>query len=265
VEIEWEIINHRKIKIIINRTKNVISKSKLAHWAINHYIGCTHACLYCYAKYMCKIKPYGRWGSWVEIKINAPIYLKNRILPGIGALSSIVSDPYQPIEKRYELTRRVLEALDKRNTFWILTKSDLVLRDMDLLKEYRNVEVGITLNSFEKRIKKIFEPYAPDYEKRINTLQELRRNGIKNFCFISPIIPELTDVESLILETKDFVDGYWFEFLNLKGAGKRFREVLSRISYRSMEKLKSGSLLRKEIEDIVKKYGIRCEGIILHQ
>lgn len=196
-----------EIKIIKIKAKKAFTLTKIpgANYVINQYIGCEHACLYCYAKFMCKWYNYGKWGSWVVVKENLPELVKKENVKGKVYMSS-VSDAYQPVEANLKLTRNILKNMDKNINLSILTKSDLVLRDIDIFKEFKNIEVGLTINSFESKLKKEIEPYSTPNEKRINSLKILHENGIKNYAFISPIIPYLTDIEQLIRETKNFVD-----------------------------------------------------------
>lgn len=143
-------------KIIKINAKSIFTKTKTpsAKYVINQYIGCEYACTYCYAKFMCRWKNHGKWGDWVEAKINAP-ELAKKIVNGKVIMSS-VSDPYQPAEKELQLTRRILQSMDKRTELSILTKSDLITRDIDLLKQFKKIEVGLTINTFEGNTKDLF-------------------------------------------------------------------------------------------------------------
>jgi DNA repair photolyase len=211
-----------KVVLIKLEAKEIFTKTKLpgAEWAINQYVGCEHACLYCYAKFIQRWRPkdYGKWGGWIEAKINAPELVKGRYVDGWAYMSSI-SDPYSEIEKELELTKRVLENLDKRIKLSIQTKSDLVLRDINIFKQFKTIEVGLTINSFEGKSKEIFEPSSSSNEKRIRALRILKENDIKTFAFISPIIPGLIDLKKVIEETKEYASYYFFEFLNMRAAG----------------------------------------------
>ncbi|MEK7103868.1 MAG: radical SAM protein, partial [Patescibacteria group bacterium] len=207
------------MKIIEIKAKEIFTKTKLgADWVINPYVGCSHNCLYCYAKFIARWRPleYGKWGDWVEAKINGPELVKDRKIKGEVFMSSIC-DAYQPVEKDLKLTRKILENLDKNVKLSILTKSDLVLRDVDIFKHFKNIEVGLTINSFTDKAKKLFEPNAIDSQLRINALKKLKEQGIKTYAFISPIIPGLINLQDIVNKTKSFVDYYWFEFLNLRG------------------------------------------------
>jgi DNA repair photolyase len=113
------------------------------------------------------------WGKFLDIKENAASVLEKELKKakkGLVLLSS-VTDPYQPIEKKYELTREILKTLLKYQfPVSILTKSSLVLRDVDLFKKFHNIEVGITITTTIDSISKIFEPYSSRASERISTL-----------------------------------------------------------------------------------------------
>ena len=256
------------IKIIKIKVRRAFTPTKIpgADYVINQYVGCQHACSYCYAKFMCKWYDYGKWGNWVVVKENLPELVKRENVKGEVYMSS-VSDPYQPIERKIKLTRRVLENMDKNIKLGILTKSDLVLRDIDVFKEFRDIEVGLTINDFDGKLKKEIEPFSPSNGKRIEALRVLYENGIKTYAFISPIIPNLIDVEQLIKETKGFVNFYWFEFLNLKASGKEFREWLKQNyheSYNIISDRDKAEKYVKKIVNIIKKSKILTRGICIH-
>lgn len=115
-------------KLIKVEAKEIFTKTKLpgCDWVINQYVGCQHACLYCYAKFISRWRPgnYGKWGSWVEAKMNTPELVKGRYVNGWVYMSSI-SDPYQPIEKDLKLTRKTKESQRKfLNPFHRQTKKE---------------------------------------------------------------------------------------------------------------------------------------------
>ena len=182
--------------------KSALSPSMLPglDYALNPYRGCGHACVYCYAPAVIHWNK-GTWGKLVEVKINLPrilskeLRLKKKGVVGLGT----VTDPYQPAEEKYEITRRCLELLLMRDfPVCIQTKSSLVLRDIDLLKKFSNIEVGITLTTLDDAVRKNLEPGASSIEERIRALKELRENGISTWVFLGPVMPHITDVEALI-------------------------------------------------------------------
>lgn len=257
------------IKIIKIGAKSIFTKSKLGvDYSVNQYVGCGHNCTYCYAKFIQKWRPadYGKWGTWVEAKINAPELVKNKIMKGYVFMSSI-SDPYQPIEKDLKLTQQILENLDKRTKLIIQTKSDLVLRDIDLLKKFKDIEIGFTINSFEAELKKIFEPFSPANEKRINALKSLKKEGLKTYTFVSPIIPGLIDLKGIITKTKYISDYYWFEFINLRGAGREFTEILQRRFPKSYKVVVDKMKFRQFIKDCgetISSQKVKVQGMVVH-
>ena len=149
----------------------------------------------------------------------------------------------------------------------ILTKSNLVLRDIDLFQRFEDIEVGVTVNSFEGKIKRDVEAFSPTNEKRIDALKTLFENEIKTYAFVSPIIPGLTDVEKIIEETKSFVNFYWFEFLNLRASGKEFRKWLIEKCPESNEilanKEKMEKFVKKTVETI-KNSKIKVRSVCIH-
>ncbi|MDW7727928.1 MAG: radical SAM protein [Candidatus Methanoperedens sp.] len=184
------------------RIKTALSPSKLPglDYALNPYRGCAHACIYCYAPSVLRWDE-GKWGEIVEVKVNLPRILSKTLRTskkGVVGLGT-VTDPYQPAEEKYEITRRCLELL-KMHEFpvCIQTKSSLVLRDIDMLRKFSNIEVGITLTSHDDRVREKLEPGASPVGERLQTLHELRENGIDTWVFLGPLMPHITDIEGLV-------------------------------------------------------------------
>ncbi len=261
------------MRIIKINAKKAFTPTKIpgARYVINQYIGCQHACMYCYAKFMNKFYPYGKWGNWVVVKQNLPELVKRETVKGKVYMSS-VSDAYQPIESKLRITRQILENMDKNIDLSILTKSVLMLRDLDLFKEFRSIEVGLTINGFDKTVKQEIESFSSIHKKRVYALKKLYDEGISNYAFISPIIPGLVDIEELILETKDFVNAYWFEFLNLKASGSGFKKWLKENfpeSYKVVSNKSRFEVYIREvtriIEDSKEKYDLEVRGIVWHK
>jgi len=256
------------VQIVRIHAKRAFTPTKIpgADYVINQYIGCQHACMYCYARFMCKWYNYGEWGSWIVVKENLPKLVKKEKVKGEVYMSS-VSDPYQPIEKQLELTRAVLQNMDKNIKLGILTKSSMVLRDIDVFKQFKDIEIGLTVNNFNKDIKKEIEPFSSDNKKRLEALKVLHEEGIKNYAFVSPIIPGLTDVEKLIKESRSFTDFYWFEFLNLRASGKQFKQWLKQNWPESYKKVSDKSKIKEymnKVIDIIRKSNISVRGIVTH-
>ncbi len=184
------------------KVKTALSPSKLPglDYALNPYRGCAHACAYCYAPSVIHWNK-GKWGELVEAKVNLPrilskeLRLKKKGVVGLGT----VTDPYQPAERRCEITRRCLELLQMHDfPVCIQTKSSLVLRDIDLFKKFSNIEVGITLTTLDDTARAKMEPGASNVEERLRALSELEKSGIKTWVFMGPVMPYITDAEALI-------------------------------------------------------------------
>ena len=253
------------MKVVRRAAKCIFTKTKIpgASYVINQYVGCEHACVYCYAKFMCRWKSYGAWGSWVEAKVNAPTLIKGKYVRGRVYMSS-VSDPYQPIERKLLLTRRVLANMHKGVRLSVLTKSDLILRDLDVLSEFKDVEVGLTVSGLDRK----FEPYAATHEQRVAALKTLSENEMRVYAFISPIIPHFTDIEAVVRETKNFVDYYWLELLNLQACGTKCVRLLESVAPESLKILSNETLLKNYVRDdlkkILEKMNVAIRGIVVH-
>jgi DNA repair photolyase len=155
------------------------------------------------------------WGEFVDVKVNAPQLLRKqlkRAKPGVVALST-VTDPYQPLEKNYQLTRGCLEVLlEHQFSLNILTRSTLCLRDLDLFKQFRNIEVGFSVTTHDEAIKRIFEPYSPSIHSRIEALRTLRNEKIGTYAFIGPLLP--LDPKPLVTMLDGLVDEVLIDKMN---------------------------------------------------
>lgn len=213
-----------KIKEV--NVKSIITKSKLPEvdLVINPYIGCQHSCIYCYADFMKKFTGHKNeeWGTFIDVKINASETInQKKDYKDLLILIGSVTDPYQPIESKYEITKKCLEKLlGSQPNLEILTKSSLILRDIGLLKKFKNLRVGISLSVLDESLSKILEPYATSPKKRIETLRKLHEAGIETYLFISPIFPEISKISSLLDLTKDYVGEVMFENLNIRSNNK---------------------------------------------
>lgn len=221
----------------IIETKNYVTKSNLpaSDFVINPYIGCPHACKYCYARFMKRFTGHNEnWGDFTDIKLcTKPISKKQ--LTGKAVFLSSVTDCYNPLEEKYRITRKILEQLtDIDCQLVISTKSSLVLRDIDLLKKCRNLMVSISINTLDENFKNDMDK-ADSIAKRISALKELHENGIYTVLFMSPIFPEITDFKAIVEKTKEFVNEYWFENLNLRGD---FKENILLYIYEKYPELK---------------------------
>jgi len=235
--------------------KSILSKSKVFNWTLNPYFGCQHGCFYCYARFMKKFTNHKeKWGNFVDIKINAPKLLAEEIKKkkkGKVWISGIC-DPYQPVERKYKLTRKCLEILLENN--WpviIQTKSPLILRDLDLLRKFQNIEVGFTITTADERIKKIFEPKTSSIGERINALANLHKKGIKTYVMIAPILP---GVENLPVKLEGKVDYVLIDKMNYHYADWVYRK------YKLEKAMRREFFIKKKDELILsfKNKGILC-------
>jgi DNA repair photolyase len=190
-------------------SKSILSKSAIFDYVINPYVGCQYGCTYCYARFMKRFTGHPEpWGEFVDVKINAPQLLAkeiNRKQPGRVWVSG-VCDPYQPAEAKYELTRKCLEIMVNHNwPFTIQTKSNLIMRDLDLLTANNNIEAGLTITTVDERIKMIFEPRAPSIEERIKTLEKLHNNGVRTYAMIAPMLPGAEELAAPLEGKIDYI------------------------------------------------------------
>jgi DNA repair photolyase len=237
------------------RSKTILSISKIHDYVINPYVGCQHSCHYCYACFIKKFSGHKEpWGQFVDIKTNAADLLRVEInkKKKAGVWISGLCDPYQPLEAKYQLTRKCLEILAFYD--WpviIQTRSSLVLRDMDILKRGENFEVGLTLTTADDEIRKIFEPNAPPIKERMNTLDELHRAGIKTYAMIAPILP---GAEALVNALEGKADRIIVDRMNYHYADWIYKK------YRMEDKLTDDYFQRtgREIAIACKKAGITC-------
>ena len=133
---------------------------------------------------------------------------------------SSVTDCYNPFEEKYKVTRKILEQLVDADCFLgIATKSNLILRDVDLLKKMKHVRVSMSINTLNENFRADMDN-ASSIEERLATLEKLHKQGIYTILFMSPIFPYITEWQEIIEKSKNFVDEYWFENLNLRGSYK---------------------------------------------
>ncbi len=222
-------------KIIV---KDLVTKSNLpaSDYVINPYVGCPHGCRYCYACFMKRFTGHSEeWGSFIDIKqCDKPISQKK--LQGKSVFLSSVTDCYNPFEEKYKITRNILEQLISIDCeLNISTKSNLVLRDIDLLKQCKNLKVSISVNTLDEKFKNDMDN-ASSIQERLETLETLYKNGIYTVLFMSPVFPVITDYREIIEKTNKYVDEYWFENLNLRGSYKQ--DIISYIKTTSPHLLK---------------------------
>jgi len=177
------------------QAKSILSRSGIEgiSYTINPYTGCAHACRYCYATFMKRYTGHTEpWGQFVDVKVNAPSLLLRQLqrAPRGTVIMSSVTDPYQPIEATWRLTRSCLTLLsDHEFPVQILTKSPLVLRDIDLFKTFTDIEVGVTITTESDRVRRVFEPNAPTIAERLHALKTLHEHGVSTYAFVGPLLP----------------------------------------------------------------------------
>ena len=188
-----------KVTIREVECKSILNRSSIPglDYALNPYVGCEHGCVYCFADFMRRFTGHREpWGSFVDVKLNAPGVLRRQLkrLPEGLVSIGIVTDPYQPAEARYKITRTCLKELIGRGfPVSILTKSVLVLRDLDLLQRLKNIEVGFTVTLLDERVRRAFEPYSSPSQARLEALRELSDAGIRTWLFFGPVLPYFSD------------------------------------------------------------------------
>lgn len=275
------------------QAKSILTKTTLKDadfdYSINPYVGCRFGCIYCYASFMSRFvgKKISDWGEFVFTKVNAPELLKKEItrLPNKGKGKAIwfssVTDPYQGIEAKYQLTRKCLEVLVDygfAGNVGILTKSNLILRDIDILGKLKDSDIGFTITSTNDRISQYFEKLAPPVSARLKALKTFHDKGFRTYAFMGPLLPhileddrELDKLFAAVAETGN--KEIYVEYLNLSAyILGRLQAELKEADKKKLEpyflsKKKSFRVeWDKKVQKLVKKYGfqIRFGGTIYH-
>ena len=220
-------------------------------WTLNPYRGCRHACSYCYAR-----PTHEYWGldagrdfeQRVFAKINAPQVLRQELRrPGWRGESIAIgtaSDPYEPAESEYRLTRKILHVLrDFQNPCSITTKGVLVRRDIDILKELRDVaevHVNFSVGSVDDDVWKLTEPGAPRPMARLEAMQDLVENGISAGVMMAPLLPGISDGEANIEAVAQAAQAHRAQYLGanvlfLKPGSKEWFMPMLRETYPHLE------------------------------
>ena len=202
--------------------KSVLTKSNLpvSDYSVNPYVGCTHACKYCYARFMKRFTNHPEpWGEFLDIKYWPEIKHPEKYT-GKELFFGSVTDPYNPQEETYGRTRALLEQLRGSGIrLSIQTKSDLVLRDIDLIRSFPDARVGFSINTLDEAFRESMDN-AVSIERRLAAMKALYDAGIRTTCFISPIFPGITNCKAIIDRVKDQCNLVWLENLNLRGSYK---------------------------------------------
>lgn len=190
-------------------------------YSVNPYIGCTHGCKYCYASFMKRFTGHDEpWGTFLDVKCwpeikNPEKYKGQKIV--IGS----VTDGYNPQEAYFKNTRHILEQLKGSDAeILICTKSDLVVRDLDLLKSLGKVTVSWSINTLDEKFREDMD-CAVSIQRRLAAMKQVYDAGIRTVCFISPVFPGITDFEAIFEKVKNQCDLVWLENLNLRGSFKQ--------------------------------------------
>lgn len=194
------------------QAKSILNKSGIPGmtYCLNPYTGCSHGCIYCYATFMRDYSNHTEeWGHFVDVKINLLEILSREVKKKKTGHVCIgtVADPYQTAEQKYQLTRLAIKILKEHNfPFEILTKSSLIVRDLDLIKDYDNCSVEITITTIDDNIRKLFEPNADSVENRLLCLEKLVSAGIKTSVFFGPVLPYFSDNDEAINKIFDTLE-----------------------------------------------------------
>ncbi|MBQ9306979.1 MAG: radical SAM protein [Clostridia bacterium] len=261
----------------------VQAKSLLSRWnSMNVYRGCTHGCIYCDSRSACY--QFSHRFEDIEVKVNAPDLLeqvlrsrREKCLINSGSMS----DPYQPLEEELQLTKRCLELLWQYGFgAGVLTKSDLVLRDIDLLHaihERAGAVVQLTLTCADDRLSGIIEPNVVPSSRRYEVLKAFQARHIPTVVWMDPILPFLTDNEKNIRTLLEWCADAGVYGIVTFGIGMTLREGSREYYYRALNRHfpglarqyveKYGDLyevmspqkeqLAKMVHEICEKYGIR--------
>jgi DNA repair photolyase len=189
-------------KSLLNRC--VSSRQMPFTWTINPYRGCEFACKYCYARYtheFMEMRDGLEFEQKIYVKQNAARLLRHdlhRVKPGEAIALGTATDPYQPAERRYEVTRGILEEFARHRGFelGIISKSNLMVGDLDVLKEVakqNRLSVHVTITTLDVDLARILEPRAPRPDLRMDAVRTLAQAGLRVGVSCSPVVPGITD------------------------------------------------------------------------
>ena len=199
LELVDPIASSRRVHVRELRVDRMLVPEAPRVYYMNAYVGCMIGCPFCYASHRGDTSrwleglPKVAWGQWADVKINAAEVLRREcetLEPGIVRMSPIITDPYQPIERKYAITRQSLEVLlPKAFIPVILTRGSLVLRDIDLLSQFAQAAVGFSIPTDDDKVRALVEPGAESIETRLESLRRLREAGIATFAMLQPMLP----------------------------------------------------------------------------
>jgi DNA repair photolyase len=263
--------------------KSILTKSGIegVDYAINPYVGCAHGCVYCYAVFMKRFTGHDEeWGTFVDVRVNAPEVVARQIKrakPGNISFGT-VTDAYQPLEAKYEITRQCLQVLrDWEMPVSILTKSALVLRDLDVITKQQKPEVAFTITTLDEHVRRVFEPGSSTIAARLHALRAFSEAGVPTWAFVGPVLPSITDdeasLESLFYQLKEAgADHVLVDSLNLSGAASgrllevlraRYPELASAYRALSANRLPYHQALMAKTRRIAESLGLEWSGVDL--
>lgn len=204
------------------KVKNILTKSNLpvCEYSVNPYIGCTHGCQYCYASFMKRFTGHTEpWGTFLDVKYWPQIKNPQKYA-GKELFIGSVTDPYLPQEEIYRRTRALLMELKGSGAkITIATKNDLILQDLELIKTFKDARVSWSINTLDENFQTDMDKAAP-IGRRLAAMKAFYSAGVRTTCFVSPILPGITDVKEIIQRTKEQCNLIWLENLNLRGSYK---------------------------------------------
>lgn len=207
-------LNEVKISRILNPTS-----IDLGEYVINPFMGCEFSCLYCYVRSNSVISKRNQtWGEFLDARVNAPELLEKEILikkPKVVLLGS-TTECFQPAEKKYGVTKRILEILNQHKVYYvILSRSPLILDYLDLLKQGFCRQIYFTVNSFEDELKQQLEPKSPGFCLRDEAVNKLLENNLPVIPYFSPVLPWVSDIRGIFLKFER-AEAVEFECLNFR-------------------------------------------------
>lgn len=210
------------MKISVCTSRPILSPCGLENfdYQVDTYVGCEHYCFYCYALSQAETD----WSKEILIYEDVVDQLSKELdkIPPQTIYMGYHTDPYQPCEVEYRQTRKVLELFLKNGfSASILTKSDLVVRDIEILKEMNDAAVSVSVAFNDNQIRRWFEANTIDTEKRIEALNKLKAAGVRTGALICPIIPYITDVIQMIDKLEPYADVIWTYGLSINDRSGR--------------------------------------------